>query len=265
MIVAQRLRSSSRHFAGALGELVVVVDHGRGLDAEAPAGQAQAQREVDVLLVHEERLGEAAGALPLGARDGEAGAGHERHLSRASLGAVWPAQAMPVKCTTPPLVFTARPSSAVTRPCHALHSPRGARIASRKPGAGRRVRVQEQQELAARQHAPRRSRRPRTRRCDRSRRSPPAARAPEPRPACRRTTRCRRLPARPRAVSCAHSGGSATDAAARLLWVTTTIDSMGATARIGGARMLASAPPGDLRTLALQCLQARTTRQAGSG
>jgi hypothetical protein len=56
--------------------------------------------------------------------------------SRGPPAAACPAHAMPVKWTTPPLVFTARPPSAVTSPCHALQSPRGSRMASRKPGAG---------------------------------------------------------------------------------------------------------------------------------
>ena len=46
--------------AGA--ELVVVVDDGRRLDPQRAAGQAQPQREVDVLVVEEEALGEAAAA-----------------------------------------------------------------------------------------------------------------------------------------------------------------------------------------------------------
>ena len=150
---------------------------------------------------------------------------------------------MPVKCTTPPLVFTARPASAVTRPCHALQSPRGARIASRNPGAGVASGFKN------------------------SRRSPRAARAPALAPAANPALRpvstitawgaisrtvasvssdeaLSTISSSSSGVSCAHSGGSATDAAARLLWVTTTIDSMGATARGDGARMLASAPPG---------------------
>ena len=89
-------------------------------------------------MVHEEGLGEAAGALPLGARHREAGAGQERDLARPAsvpgAGApASPAQAMPVKCTTPPLVLTTRPASAVTRPIHAVQprpSRSGARIAS---------------------------------------------------------------------------------------------------------------------------------------
>ena len=67
-----------------LRELVVVVDDRRRLDAEAPAGQPQPQREVDVLLVHEERLGEPARALPRAPRDRQAGAGQERRPSRGA-------------------------------------------------------------------------------------------------------------------------------------------------------------------------------------
>ena len=65
--------------------------------------------------------------------------------SRGSAGALvtgWPdspAQAIPVKCTTPPLVLTTRPCSAVTSPCQAAQprpSASGRRIARPNPGAG---------------------------------------------------------------------------------------------------------------------------------
>ena len=73
-------------------ELVVVVDAGGGLDPERPAGKPQAQREVDVLVVEEERVRHLAGGEVRLARDREAGAGDEAgigepdRLARGELG-----------------------------------------------------------------------------------------------------------------------------------------------------------------------------------
>jgi hypothetical protein len=65
---------------GSLRELVLVVDTRAWLDPELAAGEAKPQREVDVLVVEEEVLGEAAHLHEALARDGEAGARDESRL-----------------------------------------------------------------------------------------------------------------------------------------------------------------------------------------
>ena len=65
--------------AGA--ELVVVVDDRGRLDPERAAAQPQPQREVDVLVVEEEALGEAADLVPGPQRDRQAGAGEDGDLA----------------------------------------------------------------------------------------------------------------------------------------------------------------------------------------
>ena len=86
-------------FAGA--ELVLVIDHRGRLDSERAAGDPQAQREVDVLVVEEELLRESADQPPgvLGiARQAPESVGTSPAGGASSIGRPWePAQAIPVK------------------------------------------------------------------------------------------------------------------------------------------------------------------------
>ena len=168
---------------------------------------------------------------------------------------------MPVKCTTPPFVFTTRPPSAVTSPIHAAQprpSRSGARIASTKPGAG----------VASGLRNTSRSPLRGARAGVRARREAGVA------PVCRDDRPPARARARAASVSsldalstttsssprpsCATSAGSEAATAARLLYVTTTTDRRVAASGTSGRGMLASGRRalGDAARLACQ---ARTT------
>ena len=104
----------------------------------------EAQAEVGVLLVEEVRRAEAAelpprrpGGSPGRRRRGRRPPRVRRERSPAARPAP-PAQAMPVKWTTPPRLLSRAPPSSVTSPCQASQprpSTSGSSIASRKPGA----------------------------------------------------------------------------------------------------------------------------------
>ena len=128
-----------------------MVDPRVGGHPERAAGEPHPKREVDVLVVEEEILGEAPEPLELLAGKDQAGARHEprlgRGVNRQETGSpAPPAQAMPVKWRTPPRVLMTSPPSAVTSACHAPQPRPVARGAlDRVAPAGRRhgVRVQE--------------------------------------------------------------------------------------------------------------------------
>ena len=128
-----------------------------------PPAQPQSQREVDVLVVEEELAREPARRQEV-ARGGSPGRLPRRSPGRptgisspASSGSALSRAARPGDPgevdDAPARVDDAVPLSAVTSACHAAHpepSPSGATIASRQPGRGDRVGVQEAQQLAGR-------------------------------------------------------------------------------------------------------------------
>ncbi len=128
--------------AGA--ELVVVVDHRGRLDPERAAAQPQPQREVDVLVVEEEALREAADLAPRCrsgiARQAPERAGTSPAGGASAIGRPWPpAQTMPVKWTGLPAELISVAPVSATSACQAAQprpSTQGRRIASPKPGSG---------------------------------------------------------------------------------------------------------------------------------
>ena len=69
--------------AHPLVELVVVHDHCPRIDRQTTTSQSQPERQVDVLAVHEERLGEACQLVPRRTRDRQTGAGEESDFNHA--------------------------------------------------------------------------------------------------------------------------------------------------------------------------------------
>ena len=171
-------------------------------------------------MVEEELLGESRPTSLERARGGSPGRRPRRSRARpprlapgAALGSARPppAQAMPVKWTTPPRVLITPPSSAVTSPCHAAQprpSPAARSIASRQPGGRDGVGVEEARAARRGGRARPRCSPPRSRGWRRSRSRSPPAPARGPRRRCRRWSRCRRRSARRRRASCATSAGS---------------------------------------------------------
>ena len=173
--------------AGA--ELVVVVDDRRRLDPERAAAQPQPQREVDVLVVEEEALGEAADLLP-GRAAGSPGRRRRAPATSPGRRRLGDRAAVPAGPDDPGEVDgvaggvdPSSPPPSATSACQAAQ-PRllqpGAADRLAAAGQRRRVGVEDDQQVARSPRRRRRCRRRRSRRCaagadDRAPRAPARA------------------------------------------------------------------------------------------
>ena len=228
----------------ALGELVVVVDARRAARSRRapPPERRRSERSTSSQYMKKSR-----GKPPSrshAARGTARQAPEANATSRGPAGAprrgspAWPAHAMPVKCTTPPLVLTIRAAVRGHEPHPGAPSrgPRlaGARIASAKPGAGTASGFRNTSRSPSARAAPalQPAAKPRCGLLQHDARSGRARARARP---CRPRTRCRRRPARRPRRAAPRSGRERARRSRRaLLKVTTTTESAGGRAT-GGA------------------------------